>query len=189
MKGVPGTVAVVGVPGTGKTTVCRILSGMVKHAYINYGELMLRVAGEWNLAETLEDLFKLPMDQQHLIWLEAAHRIKRLDYVLMDLHGLDRSPMGYLISLPVDLITPDIIVILESDPQSIIRRRMTDSKMRVMESPESLREHMEMLRTSMFVCSAVLGSVVSIVENSDPHEAALDILRIIEAAGTAATTP
>ncbi|MDI6819271.1 MAG: adenylate kinase [Methanothermobacter thermautotrophicus] len=189
MKGVPRTVAVVGVPGTGKTTVCRILSGMVRHTYINYGELMLRVAGEWNLAETLEDLFKLPMDQQHLIWLEAAHRIRRLDYVLMDLHGLDRSPRGYLISLPVDIISPDIIVILESDPQSILWRRMADSKMRVRESLESLREHMEMLRTSMFVCSAVLGSVVSIVENHDPEEAALDILGIIEAAWAGDTTP
>lgn len=99
------------------------------------------------------------------------------------------GPPWVLISLPVDIISPDIIVILESDPQSILWRRMADSKMRVRESLESLREHMEMLRTSMFVCSAVLGSVVSIVENHDPEEAALDILGIIEAAWAGDTTP
>lgn len=189
MTGVPGIVAVVGVPGTGKTTVCQILSRMVRHTYINYGELMLQVAGEWNLAENLEDLFNLSLDQQHLIWVEAARRIRRLDYVLMDLHGIDLSPLGYLISLPVDLITPDIIVILESEPQSIFERRLVDSKRRVMENPGSIREHMELLRTSMFVCSAILGSLVSIVENNDPHEAALEVLRIIEAAGDATTLP
>ncbi|MDI9618053.1 adenylate kinase [Methanothermobacter sp.] len=182
MPGFPETIAIVGVPGVGKTTICRILSEKLDHNFINYGELMLEVAGERGLAGTMEELFSLPMDQQYIIWREAAHRVSEMKWVLLDLHGLDRSPIGYLLSLPVEFITPDLIIILESDPLDIIKRRSADSKRRIHDTPSSLMEHMELLRTAMFVCATLMGSIVSVVENRTPEVAASEITEIIKAA-------
>jgi adenylate kinase len=182
MPGFPETIAIVGVPGVGKTTICRILSEKLDHSFINYGELMLEVAGERGLAGTLGELFSLPLDQQHHIWREAAHRVSEMKGVVLDLHGLDRSPLGYLVSLPVEFITPDLIIILESDPHDIIKRRIADSKRRMHDTPSGLLEHMELLRTAMFVCAALMGSIVSVVENRTPEGTASEITEIIKAA-------
>ncbi|MCG2827675.1 adenylate kinase [Methanothermobacter sp. K4] len=182
MPGFPETIAIVGVPGVGKTTLCRILSEKLDHTFINYGELMLEIAGERSLAGTLEELFSLSLDQQHNIWREAAHRVSEMKGVVLDLHGLDRSPLGYLVSLPVEFITPDLIIILESDPHDIIKRRIADSRRRMHDTPSSLLEHMELLRTAMFVCAALMGSIVSVVENRTPEGTASEITEIIKAA-------
>ncbi|MDI6702874.1 adenylate kinase [Methanothermobacter wolfeii] len=179
----PETIAVVGVPGAGKTTVCRILSGRIRHRYINYGDLMLKIATERSMAGTREELFSLPLEDQHGIWLEAASRIQGTGCVLVDLHGLDQSPQGYIVSLPVEFIDPDLIIILESDPLTVLERRMADTRKRIIETPESLREHMEMLRLSMAVCAALKGSALSIVSHRDPETTAKKIIGIIESLG------
>ncbi|MGB9837828.1 adenylate kinase [Methanothermobacter sp.] len=182
MQGFPETIVIVGVPGVGKTTVCGILSEKLDHTFINYGELMLEVAEERCLAGTLDELFRLSMDQQHSVWREAALRVSEMKGVLLDLHGLDRSPLGYLVSLPLEFITPDLIIILESDPHDIIKRRIADSKRRMRDTPSGLVEHMELLRTAMFVCAALMGSIVSVVENRTPERTACEIIEIIKTA-------
>ena len=180
---------VVGVPGVGKTSLCREASQSEGYHYINYGELMLEFALKGKFASTPEEMFKLPLELQYDIWQEAAGHIKDLtedfkedykdstDYkkdfngVLVDLHGLDRSKNGYLISLPLEIIKPQIIIIIESSYNQIIQHRSNDpERIRPMEGLESLNQEMELLRNSMIICSTILGSYFVVLENDEFKE-------------------
>jgi adenylate kinase len=169
---------VVGVPGVGKTSLSREASPSLGYLYINYGELMLEIAKQKELASTLEGIFKLPLDLQYDIWREAATRISGQRNVLVDLHGLDRSREGYLISLPVEILEPDIIILVESSYEQIIKRRINDQeRTRPVESWKTLKEEMELLRTSMAVCSVLLNSLFVIL-NNDEFERSVSALKI-----------
>jgi adenylate kinase len=156
---------VVGVPGVGKTSLSHHAAQSLGYNHINYGELMLQLASKSELASTLEGMFQLPLDLQHRIWLKAASLIKDQEDVLVDLHGLDRSSKGYLISLPVEILSPQIIILVEASFEDIIRRRIHDkSKSRPL---ENIKEHMMLLRVAMANCSALMGCPLVILENND----------------------
>ncbi len=161
------TVVVTGVPGVGKTSLCRIVSKELGYNYINYGDLMLSIAESKGLASTDIQMFSLDIEIQYGIWKSAALKIKDMDNALVDLHGVDQSSIGYIISLPVEFIKPDIIVLIEASKENILLRRSEDSKERIIDTYKSLTEHMEILKTTMFSCSAILGSNLVILENND----------------------
>jgi len=164
--------ALVGVPGVGKTSLCRSAAGALGYRYVNYGELMLDVAMYHDLASTQDDMFKLDLEIQQSIWENAALEIlemkKNSTNILLDLHGIDRSDLGYLVSLPIEIISPDIILVVESSYENIITRRYTDkSRQRCMEGLKSVGEHMQMLRMSMMACSIICGSYLKVLDNDD----------------------
>jgi adenylate kinase len=160
-------VVVTGVPGVGKTSLCRRVSKDLGYNYINYGDLMLDIAKNKDLASTDSEMFSLDIDTQHEIWKGAALKIKDMNGVLVDLHGVDQSPVGYIISLPVEIISPDIIVVVESSRDNILQRRHKDTKERIIDTIKSLKEHMSILRTAMASCSAILGCNLIILKNDD----------------------
>lgn len=102
--------AVVGVPGVGKTSLCKSAVKSLGCNYINYGDLMLEIAQDKNLADTDKEMFKLAMDLQYDIWKEAAQQISESEHILVDLHGLDQSPEGYLFSLPLEIICLHVLL-------------------------------------------------------------------------------
>lgn len=156
---------VVGVPGVGKTSLSHQAAQSLGYNHINYGELMLQMADERGVASTLEEMFQLPLDLQHTIWKKAAFLIKDQKDVIVDLHGLDRSSKGYLISLPVEILSPQIIIVVEASYENIIRRRIHDqSKFRPL---KNIKEHMMLLRVAMANCSALMGCSLVILENND----------------------
>jgi adenylate kinase len=160
--------AVVGVPGVGKTSLCQHASQSMGYHYVNYGELMLQVSIKQEIASTQDEMFKLPLDVQHKIWRKAAEDIKGRENVLVDLHGLDKSTEGYLISLPVEILTPQIIILIESSYDTILKRRISDhNKKRPKEDIGEIKKHIGLLRVSMATCSAILGSNFAILENED----------------------
>ena len=160
-------VVVTGVPGVGKTTLCRRVSEDLGYNYVNYGDLMLDIAKSKDLASTDYEMFSLDIDTQQIIWKGAALKIKDMDRVLVDLHGIDQSSIGYILSLPIEIISPDIIVVIESSKDNILGRRRKDTKERIIDTIKSLNEHMSMLRTSMAVCSALLGCNLIVLKNDD----------------------
>ena len=171
---------VVGVPGVGKTSVCRKVSSILECKYVNYGDMMLEVAQNKRLASTDPEMFVLDMDIQHEIWETTALKIKDMNNVLVDLHGLDQSKIGYILSLPLDIISPDIIILIEASYQNIIKRRHGDkSKQRIIEDIESVKEHMEILRTSMAVCSALIGCNFLILKNDVFEECIKEMLNLL----------
>lgn len=164
--------ALVGVPGVGKTSLSKCLARARGYRHVNYGELMLEVAVSEGLASTQDEMFKLDFEVQEFIWKSAAFRIKKFsensDKILMDLHGVDNSKRGYLISLPFEIISPDMVVVVESSYENIINRRNYDrTRDRISEDFKSLNEHMKILRMSMMACSVICNSYLCVIENND----------------------
>ncbi len=172
--------AVVGVPGVGKTSLCKSAVKSLGCNYINYGDLMLEIARGKNLADTDKEMFELSMDLQYDIWKEAAHIISNKEQVLVDLHGLDQSPEGYLFSLPLEIVCPSTIVIVEASPENIFLRRRNDfSKDRIKDDFRSLTEHMNMLRISMSISSVILGSTVYLLQNDEINKSKKELINVL----------
>lgn len=172
--------AVVGVPGVGKTSLCKNVAEEMGCNYVNYGDLMLEISQKNCLARTDKEMFSLDMEIQYHIWKEAAHKIAKIEHVLVDLHGLDQSPQGYLFSLPLEIICPTRIVIVESSPENILFRRQNDfSKDRIKDDFKSLKEHMNMLRVAMSISSVLLGSTLYILDNDDINISKSELYKIL----------
>jgi adenylate kinase len=172
-------VAVVGIPGVGKTSLCRASSLNSNYQHINYGELMLEIAQKMELATNLPEMFLLDISIQHTIWKQAALQIKDEKNVLLDLHGVDSPVEGYLISLPFKILPPDIIIIIESSYENILQRRSSDLlKERFIERRESLKNHMQILRFTMSSISSILGCNLAIL-NNDNFEICLKELEVL----------
>lgn len=162
---------VVGVPGVGKTSLCRRVSPSMGYHYINYGELMLEIARKLQVASTQDEMFKLTLDLQYKIWRKAAEHIKDQKEVLLDLHGLDKSQKGYLISLPLEVLKPQIIILVETTYENVVKHRIYDKyRVRPVETYKNLKEEMRLLRTSMILCSAMIGSYFVILKNNEFKE-------------------
>jgi adenylate kinase len=171
---------VVGVPGVGKTSLSESASESLGYQYVNYGDLMLQIAQEEGTASTQEEMFKLPLDSQYRIWRRAALRVKPWKKVLLDLHGIDHSSQGYLTSLPVDILLPEIIIIVESSSLNILKRRNIDiHKKRPMETIKEIEEHMGILRISMAVCAALLGSYFTVLQNDNFRNCLSDLKAVL----------
>lgn len=172
--------AVVGVPGVGKTSLCKSAVESLGCNYINYGDLMLEISRSKNLADTDKEMFALPMDLQYEIWKESAHKISKTEQVLVDLHGLDQSPEGYLFSLPLEIICPSIIIVVESSLENILYRRINDfSKDRIKDDFRSLADHMKMLRISMSISSVILGSNLYLLQNNQIDKSKKELIDIL----------
>ncbi|MDP2837338.1 MAG: AAA family ATPase [Methanobacteriaceae archaeon] len=173
-------VAVVGVPGVGKTSLCKSAVKSLGCNYINYGDLMLEIARDKNLAKTDKEMFTLDMELQYNIWKETAHKINETKHVLVDLHGLDQSPEGYLFSLPLEIICPSTIIIIEASPENILFRRRNDFlKDRINDDFRSLTEHMKMLRISMSISSVILGNTVYLLQNDEINKSKKELINLL----------
>jgi adenylate kinase len=161
-------VAVVGVPGVGKTSLCKAASQNSNYEHVNYGELMLEIARKNHLATTLQEMFHLSLSHQYNIWKKAALKVKNKKNVLLDLHGVDHPKEGYLVSLPSEILSPNIIIIIEASYDDILKRRRLDAdKERLMEKEETLKTHMQILRYTMSSISSILGCNLAILKNHD----------------------
>ncbi len=172
--------AVVGVSGVGKTSLCQAVTREIEYNHLNYGDLMLEIARDKNLAYTQKEMFALDIDTQHIIWKEAAIKINKQDHALVDLHGLDQSPQGYIISLPLEIISPDIIIVVYSSPEKILLRRAEDkSKDRIQDDLKSLSFHQKLLQTTMSVCAIFLDSMIYFLNNKNFDSAKEELISLL----------
>jgi adenylate kinase len=176
--------ALVGVPGVGKTSLSRITAGELGFKHVNYGELMLEVAQSNDLASNQEDMFNLEIEVQQFIWQTAAYKLKRLcklqNNIIVDMHGVDKADVGYIVSLPIETLCPDIIIVVEASYEQIIQRRMSDKdRNRPIDNIKILNEQMEILRKSMMVCSVVCDSYLKVIDNDNFQDSLNEIKDVL----------
>ena len=170
-------VIITGVPGVGKTTVVnealkKLKSEGVEYQSINFGTFMFEVAKSDNIVQDRDQMRTLDRAVQKQLQQRAAQAIANVTgNVLIDTHASVKTPKGYLAGLPewvLREIMPDIIVLVETDDDQILMRRLTDeTRVRDKEGSRSIAEHQQFNRSIAAAYAMLTGCTVKIVINAD----------------------
>jgi adenylate kinase len=132
-------VIVVGVPGVGKTSVINEAKKYLKYEFkvVNTGDIMFELAKEkYNINNRDEIRKKLTFEQQKEIQKEAIKRIKEMEKesdIILDTHLVIESYEGYIPGILreyAEILRPDGIAVIISDPDKIFVRRLKDIQIR-----------------------------------------------------------
>jgi adenylate kinase len=167
-------VVVTGTPGAGKTTVLnRAIKRLNKEfEVVNYGDAMFEVAEKKEIVKHRDELRKQPPEIQKEIQRLAAEKIAKKAkerQVIVDTHCSIKTPTGYLPGLPkwvLEELNPDVIVLIEADPEEILGRRIKDTtRVRDVEYVAEIKEHQEINRATAMAYAVFTGATVKIVKN------------------------
>ncbi|MFX0088451.1 MAG: adenylate kinase [Promethearchaeota archaeon] len=164
-----------GVPGAGKSSTCeRIKSLMKKVETVNFGDLVYEFSVEKypELISTRESVRELPRNDYLGIQKAVARKIAELDNdVVIDTHLSLKTSHGFYPGLPkevLEIIKPDVIVILEPDPTEICRRRAEDRqedlRNRDDEDRNMIAFHVELNRLFAVSYSALFGCYLYVID-------------------------
>jgi len=170
-------VVITGVPGVGKTTVINqtiseLASVGVEYQNINFGSCMFEVASGQGLVESRDEIRKLEQAKQRELQRNAAQFIAKTEgNVIIDTHCTVKTPGGYLAGLPewvLKELMPDIVVLVETDEDQILMRRMGDgSRVRDVEGYHAICEHQQFNRSMAASYAMLTGCTVKIIVNAD----------------------
>ena len=170
-------VIITGVPGVGKTTVVnealkKIKEEGVEYKSINFGTFMFEVAMNDKIVQDRDQMRTLDRAVQKRLQQRAAQAIAQVPgNVLIDTHASVKTPNGYLAGLPdwvLREIMPDCIVLVETDDDQILMRRLTDeTRSRDKEGARSIAEHQQFNRSIAAAYAMLTGCTVKIVINAD----------------------
>jgi len=186
------TLIVTGIPGTGKTTVCNVVAELAKDAglevdVINYGTVMVKVLQKHEKEMERNSMRKTGIDFQRELQKEAAgavlEKIRQLSGItIIDTHMSIKTLGGYLPGLPshvLQLLKPEMLVLVEAQPSEICSRRMKDTARKRDEAvEEAIKEELLFSRLMAGACAVSTGAPVKIVINAEgkQEEAAKKIL-------------
>ena len=193
-------VIVTGVPGVGKTTVIKILEELagsegIKIKVANYGTYMLDTALNEGIVNDRDELRKLPLRKQLELQRLAARKIvedalKELGdngILLVDTHALVKTVAGYWPGLPrhvLDELKPDMIAVIEADPEEVAARQERDKSRRRSDigGVEGVRDLMANARMASISSAVFYASTIAIVQNREgkANEAARELLSYIK---------
>jgi adenylate kinase len=170
-------VIITGVPGVGKTTVVnealkKLSFEGVEYKSINFGTFMFEVAMNEKIVQDRDQMRSLDRAVQKRLQQHAAKAIGQIQgNVLIDTHASIKTPKGYLSGLPewvLREIMPDSIVLVETDDDQILMRRLTDeTRSRDKEGSRSIAEHQQFNRSFAAAYAMLTGCTVKIVINAD----------------------
>jgi adenylate kinase len=170
-------VIITGVPGVGKTTVINealqtLRDEGVEYQSINFGSFMFEVAKNDDVVQNRDQMRSLDRAVQKQLQQRAAQAIAKVPgNVLIDTHASVKTPKGYLAGLPewvLREIMPDIIVLVETDDDQILMRRLTDeTRARDKEGSRSIAEHQQFNRSIAAAYAMMTGCTIKIVINAD----------------------
>lgn len=170
-------VIITGVPGVGKTTVInealkKLKSEGVEYQSINFGSFMFEVAKKDNIVKDRDQMRTLDRTVQKRLQQRAAQEIAKVSgNVLIDTHASVKTPKGYLAGLPewvLREIMPDIIVLVETDDDQILMRRLNDeTRSRDKEGSRSIAEHQQFNRSIAASYAMMTGCTIKIITNAD----------------------
>ncbi|HEX2066758.1 MAG TPA: adenylate kinase [Candidatus Thermoplasmatota archaeon] len=185
-----GAIIVTGIPGVGKTTVMEAAAKARDLRIAVYGTVMFEVASAKGLVQSRDEMRRLPAETQKAIQREAARRIAGMGDVIVDTHCSIKTPTGYLPGLPAWVLAelePTALVLVEADPEEILRRRQGDAtRRRDDDTLQAIAEHQEYNRRFAAACATLTGATVHTVHNKDGAvEAALEQMLPVLGAGKA----
>jgi adenylate kinase len=170
-------VIITGVPGVGKTTVVnealkKLSQEGIEYKSINFGTFMFEVAMNEKIVQDRDQMRTLDRAVQKRLQQRAAQAIAQIQgNVLIDTHASVKTPKGYLSGLPewvLREIMPDSIVLVETDDDQILMRRLTDeTRSRDKEGSRSIAEHQQFNRSFAAAYAMLTGCTVKIVINAD----------------------
>ena len=188
-------VIVTGIPGAGKSTVCRELLALaserdVKVSVLNYGDVMMEIMAEKGRELHRDDIRKMGMAIQKEVQAEAAAKLAEAaeraeGHVIIDTHMIVKTGFGYLPGLPkhvLEALRPDLLVLIEASPQEIAERRPKDAdRRRDVRTIEELEEELAFSRMVASACSVFTGAPVAIIMNRTgrQREAAEQLLKLL----------
>lgn len=189
------TIIVTGIPGTGKTTVCNVVEKLAKNAglevnVINYGTAMVEILQKHEKEMERDTMRKTDINFQCKLQRETAgavlEKVGRLSGItIIDTHMSIKTLEGYLPGLPshvLQLLKPEMFVLVEAQPNEISSRRMKDTTRKRDEAvEEAIKEELLFSRLMAGACAVLTGSPVKIVINAEgkQEEAATKILNAL----------
>jgi adenylate kinase len=172
----PFVVMITGIPGVGKSTITKLAlqKANIKFRLVNFGDLMFEEALKSGLVRHRDEMRKLdPMIQKDL-QLKAAKKIVEIaqkEPVLLDTHATIRTPMGYLLGFPrevIETIRPNFVVIIEATPSEILGRRLRDLKRdRDVETEEQIERHQDLNRAAAISYAMHSDALIKVIENHE----------------------
>ncbi|HEX7514019.1 MAG TPA: adenylate kinase [archaeon] len=171
-------VVLTGVPASGGTTVTKkAIEKLERHGQpfqmVTYSDVMLDEALRRGWVKARDDIRKLEPVQQRDLQKIAARSIAEMatTALIVDTHATVRTPRGYLPGLPtwvLDELKPELILIVETAPDEIIRRRNADkSRQRDAQDAVAVQQHQEVNKAICMAYAAYSGATVKILQNPD----------------------
>jgi adenylate kinase len=170
-------VIITGVPGVGKTTVVnealkKLKEQGIEYQSLNFGTFMFEVAKKENIVQDRDQMRTLDRATQKQLQQNAGQALGKFSgNVLIDTHASVKTPKGYLAGLPewvLRAIMPDIIVLVETDDDQILMRRLTDeTRARDKEGSRSIAEHQQFNRSIAAAYAMMTGCTIKMITNAD----------------------
>ncbi|MGZ5520956.1 MAG: adenylate kinase [Halobacteriota archaeon] len=171
-------IVLTGVPASGGTTVTKKAIEKLERQgqpfkMVTYSDVMLDEALRSGWVKVRDDIRKLEPVQQRELQKIAARAIAQMatTALVVDTHATVRTPRGYLPGLPtwvLDELKPELILIVETAPNEIIRRRNADkSRQRDAQDAMAVQQHQDVNKAICMAYAAYSGATVKILQNPD----------------------
>ncbi len=190
----PGVIIVAGVPGVGKTTVLQELETVAEKRkiplkIINFGDVMNQLFKKEGKQIHRDQMRRQDLALQARVQLKAARKVNNMlgrSTLVVDTHMFVRTADGIWPGTPkrvLDAIGPDLIVLIEADPDEVAKRRKVDrTRDRESNSVEEVKADLEWSRYMASADATLAGIPIQIVQNMEgsQNQAAKELLKIID---------
>jgi len=132
-------ILLVGIPGVGKTSLIKESLKYIKKdiEVVNFGDIILEFAKRKYGIEDRDDIRKkLNKEEYEKLQLEVCKYIYKKykgKNLIVDTHLVIETPAGYksgLYKKMADILKPEIVIVVVSDPKEILERRLKDKGIR-----------------------------------------------------------
>src|SRR6266516_1049914 len=190
----PETTNVAGIPGVGKTTVLQELDSVAKEKkvplkIINFGNVMNDLFKKSGKTIHRDHMRREDITLQSRIQQRAARVIPQTpgnSALVVDTHMFVKTTDGIWPGTPrkvLEALDPNIIVLIEADPEEIARRRAADTtRYRDGGGVDDAKADLQWSRYMASANAVLAGVPIQIVHNRDgqQRQTALDLLDIIQ---------
>lgn len=146
---------VTGVPGVGKSSICqKLVTKYSSTTLVNFGEFLQKYKQNSGGREDCDEEF-----------ISYLKNIK--GNTLVESHGFEKMSFGILYTpfINIEQLEISCLILIEDDPVKIYKRRLSDKKIRIYESPEEIKNHQDLLKMAIVSYSIFLKKRSYFIQN------------------------